>query len=95
VRLAFKHGASPYSATATGTPLLTIDDTNQKYKELNEFGCLDPAVLSKLAAFSVSPKCVLDAEDMQALVHSRCSAAVLASSADVMIVCQSWRVSIE
>ncbi len=87
MRFAFKHAASPYSATVAspysatvaspysatvaGTPLLTIDDTNQKYKELNEFGCLDPAVLSKLAAFSVSPKCVLDAEDMQALVHSR------------------------
>jgi hypothetical protein len=54
-----------------GTPLLVIDNTHHKFKELNEFSCLDSATLSKLAAFSVSPKCVLDAVDLQAQVLSR------------------------
>ncbi len=54
-----------------GTPLLVIDDMNAKYKDLNEHSCLDAATLSKLAVFSISPKCVLDAVDLQAQLHSR------------------------
>ena len=59
------------TGAAAGTPLLVIDDTNQKYKDLSEFSCLDAPTLSKLAAFSVSPKCVLDAVELQAQVLSR------------------------
>jgi hypothetical protein len=44
---------------------------NAKYKDLNEHSCLDAATLSKLAVFSISPKCVLDAVDLQAQLHSR------------------------
>ena len=51
-----------------------IDDMNAKYKELSEFACLDPATVSKLAAFSMAPKCVLDAVELQSQVHSRCDA---------------------
>jgi hypothetical protein len=63
--------APPLTDACTGTPLLVIDDTSQKYKDLNEFSCLETPTLSKLAAFSVSPKCVLDAVELQAQVLSR------------------------
>lgn len=63
---------SPPTASRAGTPLVVIDDMNTKYKDLNEHACLDAATLNKLAAFSVSPKCVLDAVELQSQVHSRC-----------------------
>lgn len=63
--------ARPPTGTHAGTPLVVIDDMNPKYKDLNEHACLDAATLSKLAAFSISPKCVLDAVDLQSQVHSR------------------------
>ena len=37
--------------SCAGTPLLVIDNTNQKYKDLNDYGCIDSATLSKLSAF--------------------------------------------
>jgi hypothetical protein len=49
-----------------------IDDMNPKYTELSEFACLDSPTLSKLAAFSIAPKCVLESVELQKQVHSRC-----------------------
>ncbi len=63
---------SPPTASRAGTPLVVIDDMNTKYKDLNEYACLDAATLNKLAVFSQSPKCVLDAVELQSQVHSRC-----------------------
>jgi hypothetical protein len=60
-----------HALAAAGTPLLVIDDTSPKYKELGEFACLDAPTLSKLAAFSIAPKCVLEAVELQSQVHSR------------------------
>ncbi len=65
------HALAPPTAWRAGTPLVVIDDMNAKYKDLNEYACLDAATLSKLAAFSISPKCVLDAVELQSQVHSR------------------------
>jgi hypothetical protein len=71
-----------HSVDGAGSPLIVIDDTSSKYKDLNEFACLDAATLAKLAAFSISPKCVLDAVELQAQVASRCSAAAAAGGGD-------------
>ena len=66
-----------------GTPLLVIDNTNQKYKDLNDYSCLDSATVSKLAAFSISPKCVLDSVELQA--HVQNSLNTIAALADAVV----------